>query len=126
MGSIAVLIDGGYMMNVLKRYGEPRIDYGLFVQWVCGADSLFRAYYYTCPPHQSSSDEDREKASRAESFFNALERLNHFIVRLGRLEYRGTKDDGSPIYIQKMVDILIGIDMATLILHRRVDKIAVI
>ena len=35
-------------------------------------------------------------------------------MRLGRLEYRGNRADGAPIFEQKRVDILLGVDIAQL------------
>ena len=43
-----------------------------------------------------------------------MERLPGFSVRLGRLEHCGFRPDGSPIFEQKRVDILLGVDLAQL------------
>jgi uncharacterized LabA/DUF88 family protein len=52
----------------------------------------------------------------------ALSRLPRFQVRLGKLEYRGRKADGSPIFAQKRVDILLGVDMVELAATRQINR----
>jgi len=129
MGSIAILIDAGYLNSVLKKYfGAPQIDYERLVQWICRGDSLFRVYYYDCLPYQSSRPTPQESAmvSKKQKFLSALARSPRFTVRLGRLEYRGTADDGSPIYHQKRIDLQIGLDAATLVLRNRVGHIGIV
>ncbi|RJP33379.1 MAG: NYN domain-containing protein [Phycisphaerales bacterium] len=46
-----------------------------------------------------------------QSFVSQLERLPRFHVRLGKLAYRGERADGSPIFVQKRVDIMLGVDL---------------
>jgi uncharacterized LabA/DUF88 family protein len=85
-------------------------------------------YYYDCLPYQSlvPSDEEREMVSRKQRFLSALKRLDRFTVREGRLEYRGTADDGSPIFQQKRVDLQIGLDIATVVTRGRADIVAMV
>jgi uncharacterized LabA/DUF88 family protein len=52
----------------------------------------------------------------------ALSRLPRFQVRLGKLEYRGARQDGSPIFAQKRVDILLGVDMVELAATRQIGR----
>jgi uncharacterized LabA/DUF88 family protein len=77
---------------------------------------ILRTYYYDCPPFQSSkpTGEERERFSKAQSFFSALDRLPRFEVRLGRLAHRGVDGEGRPIFQQKRVDIMLGVDLALL------------
>lgn len=114
----AVFIDGGYVAKLLrKHFGEPRIDYGAFASWCASGMTIFRTYYYDCLPHQSSepSEEERERLSRAQRFFVALQRLERFSVRQGRLVYRGVDDKGDPVYQQKRVDLQLGLDIASVV-----------
>jgi uncharacterized LabA/DUF88 family protein len=127
MYRVAVFIDNGYMRSLLKSYlNETRIDYRKFVEWISRGDDLFRAYVYDCLPYQSEkpTPEEREKMSRMQAFVRALECLDRFTVRQGRLECRGTKDE--PVFVQKRVDLQLGLDIATLALGHRVDIIAVV
>jgi uncharacterized LabA/DUF88 family protein len=129
MDKVAVLIDAGYVRSVLKKhFHEARIDYGELAAWACQKDELFRAYYYDCLPYQSRSPtpEERDKISKAQSFFSALRRLRRFTVREGRLEFRGVDDEGHPVFEQKRVDLQIGLDIATLALRERIHVFAII
>lgn len=129
MDKVAVLIDGGYVRSLLKKYFlEAHIDYEAFVQWACQGGNLFRAYYYDCLPYQSKfpTEEERTLMSRQQKFFAALRKLRRFTVREGRLEYRGTADNGSPIFQQKRIDLQIGLDIAALALKERIDVIALV
>jgi uncharacterized LabA/DUF88 family protein len=77
---------------------------------------LFRAFYYHCPPYQSNppTAEESQRYAGFRSFQNALERLPRFDVRLGHLQVQGHRADGSPIFGQKQVDLLLGLDIALL------------
>lgn len=60
-------------------------------------------------------------------FIDALSRLPRFEIRLGKLEYRGINaTDGKPIFEQKRVDIMLGVDMALLAAKQRIDRVAIL
>lgn len=125
----AVYIDGGYISTVLRNhFDEIRIDYGAFAEWAAGNCNIYRSYYYDCLPYQSPqpTKEERERVSGAQRFFNALKRLDRFKVREGRLEYRGDDEDGNPIFQQKRVDILLGLDIARDVTKREVDLVVLV
>lgn len=129
MDRVAVLIDGGYLTKILQAFKEPPIDHGLFAQWASGPNGqLFRTYYYDCLPYQSRVPTEAEKRliSRKQSFFAALRRIDRFTVREGRLEYRGVDDKGNPVFIQKRLDLQMGLDIATLVFGQRVDMIVLV
>ena len=44
----------------------------------------------------------------------ALTSISRFEVRLGRLQHQGARSDGSSIFGQKQVDLLLGLDIALL------------
>lgn len=121
MALAAVFIDGGYLTNVLRALGRPRLDYAQFAAWAARGYEIFRVYYYDCLPYQSASPtpEERIRYSNAKKWIDTLNRLERFKVRLGRLQYRGTDDDGSPIFQQKRVDLQLGLDIASLISTNR-------
>jgi uncharacterized LabA/DUF88 family protein len=56
-----------------------------------------------------------------QSFFSQLKRLPRFEVRLGKLAFRGTGDDGRPIFVQKRVDIMLGVDLVQLSTKRLIS-----
>lgn len=121
MSLAAVFIDGGYLTNVLRGLGKPRLDYAQFAAWAAQGYEIFRVYYYDCLPYQgpSPSPEERARYSSAKKWMDTLNRLDRFKVRLGRLQYRGTDDDGTPIFQQKRVDLQLGLDIASLIAANR-------
>lgn len=129
MERIAVLIDGGYLTKILERhFGKPKVDYQRLIEWIRGQDELFRAYYYDCRPRQSAdpTPEERSETSKADRFFHALQSIPRLTLRFGKLQYKGTADDGRPLFAQKGVDLQLGLDAATLVFHDRIDVLALL
>lgn len=89
---------------------------------------LLRAFYYHCPPYQSNppTDEERGRTARFQGFRRALERIPRFAVRLGHLQFRGLKQDGSPDLGQKQVDLLLGLDIALLAGKQQITHAALV
>jgi uncharacterized LabA/DUF88 family protein len=106
---IAIFIDGGYLDKISKKYG-------LFVNFVslskemANGKEILRTYYYNCLPYQGSppTPEEKERFSKAQKFYKALERLPRYEVREGRLAKRGTE------FEQKGIDTLLSIDLVNL------------
>ncbi|MGE5569195.1 MAG: NYN domain-containing protein [Rhodospirillales bacterium] len=67
-------------------------------------------------PYQGNPPTPEESARYAakHKFTTALSLLPRFEVRLGRLVHRGVDGNGKPIFQQKRVDCMIGVDMALL------------
>ena len=124
MARLAIFIDGGYIDALASSEFSIWVDYGKFVRSVADIISsktaepldLLRTYYYNCLPYQSSppTDSEQEQFARSRRFFRALTRLDRFLVREGRLAFRGLDDKGKPIFQQKRVDLLLGLDFALL------------
>jgi len=133
MYRVAVFIDGGYLDRELdnKRQGH-RIDYNTLVTNIveqAGTDrKIIRIYYYHCLPYQANppTQEQKEKFGRAQGFFRALQRTSRFEVRLGRLAFRGNRTDGTPIYEQKKVDLMLGLDLMSLAAKHIIDEVFII
>lgn len=127
MGVTAVFIDGAYLEKVLQHdHDKAKIDFKRFVDVMVGKDSeLLRAYYYHCLPYQSSppSEDEKRRYGKRDSFFTALRHIPRFEVRLGRLALRGRDRDGAPIFEQKRVDLMLGVDMALLACKNRISKV---
>ena len=118
----AIFIDGGYLDYILKGYGCNRIDYAGFIQWLCENRPLLRTYYYHCKPYTSNPPTETETRmqSSADKFYTYLETIPNVQARFGKLKYRGKRDDGKSIYVQKGVDVKIGIDMVQLALKNKI------
>ena len=111
---VALFIDGAYLQRVLAdEFGRANIDFGRLSEQMAGDAKVLRTYYYNCLPYQSRSpsEQDQERFDNARRFYHSLALLPRFEVRLGRLELRGHRTDGSPIFEQKRVDIMLGVDL---------------
>ena len=129
MGTCAIYIDGGYLDKVLQNeYPQTKVDVGQLVERMRASDTLLRAYYYHCMPYRSdppTTDEERRYASKRR-FIDALSYIPRFQVRLGHLNFQGLTDSGQPIFQQKRVDMMLGVDMALLAVKQRVDRMALL
>lgn len=125
MGQTAIFVDGGYFDRVSRDCGSPRIDFGKLATELSRPDDLLRTYYYHCLPYMSPvpTPEEEERYAGKQRFFSALNRLNRFEVREGKLEYRGTDRESSrPIFEQKRVDIYLGVDLVMLAVKQRIHR----
>ncbi len=125
MGQTAIFVDGGYFDRVSRDCGSPRIDFGKLATELSKPDDLLRTYYYHCLPYMSPvpTQEEEERYAGKQRFFSALNRLNRFEVREGKLEYRGTdRESGRPIFEQKRVDIYLGVDLIMLATKQRIHR----
>lgn len=124
----AIFIDGAYLEFVLKgEFGRPSVDFGALVKGIAGQRELLRAYFYDCLPYQSArpTPDERERFARRQRFHHALNRIPRFEVRLGKLAFRGTQD-GRPIFEQKRVDILLGVDLVQLATKHQITDAMVV
>ena len=120
---VAIFIDGAYLQNVLRNdFGSARIDFRLLSETLAGESDILRTYYYHCLPYRDEppTPEQDERFARQRRFFDALNLLPRYSVRLGRLERRGD------IFVQKRVDILLGVDMALLAAKRFIQEATLI
>lgn len=129
MGRLAIFIDGAYIDFTLRgEFGGARIDYGRMVtELTPPGDDLLRAYYYTCPPHQSevATQEERERQRTFDRFRYALDRIPRFEVRLGKLAKR-VDPSGAVRFEQKRVDILLGIDVVRLASKQQITGLVLV
>lgn len=117
MARIAIFIDGAYVQYTLRdEFKLAKIDYRLLAEKMAGGRELLRTYFYDCLPYQSPipTQEESDRFARKQKFLAALEANPRFTIRLGRLEFRGKSASGEPIFEQKRVDILMGVDLVML------------
>lgn len=133
MSTMAIFIDGGYVGQLWKRHlrirgGAAKINYEKFVEWISGDSEILRSYYYDCLPYQRAkpTPKEREMLSKKQGFFFSLEKLPRFCVRQGRLVFRGFDNKGKPIFLQKRVDLQLGLDLGSLVGTGKVDKVAIV
>lgn len=121
---LASFLDGGYVDRIARDEFRVRLDYAKLSNALVAeirnrsgeSISLLRTYYYHCLPYQSAKPtaEEAKRFGQSRSFFDALASLPRTEVRLGRLAYRGTDSNGQPIFQQKRVDLMLGLDFALL------------
>lgn len=125
----AIFIDGAYFDKLLElEFNRARVDFGLLVKELAPNDNVFRTYYYHCPPYVSNvpTEEESRRMESKERFFSALSSLPRFQVRLGKLVYRGTDTNDRPIFIQKLVDIMLGVDLVQLAATRQITRAVIV
>ena len=123
MARLALFIDGGYIDKLCeKEFGRARINFANFQsalkQIVADKTSepldLLRTLFYHCPPYQGNppSEDEKRRTAGFRRFADALKGIDNFDFREGRLALRGYDKDGRPIFQQKRVDLLLGLDIA--------------
>lgn len=113
----AIFIDGAYLDFLQKEvFGNVHLDLKKLPAKLAGEKEILRTYYYHCLPYQSSppTPDEQRRFSGAQKFYNALSTFDRFQARLGVLALRGYDAKGEPIFVQKKVDILMGVDLALL------------
>jgi uncharacterized LabA/DUF88 family protein len=120
---IAVFIDGGFVEKISQQeFANLRVDYDRLSTVMASGLSHLRTYYYHCLPYQSNppTEEEKERFANRQRFYNALERIPRFQVRLGRLRRRGND------FEQKGVDVFLAIDLVQLAVKRLITHAAMI
>ena len=135
MARLAIHIDGGYMANVAKSAGVW-VDFELLSAKVAATIretteeplDLIRTYYYDCLPYQSASPtlDEEGRRRRKSRFFNGLRELPNYAIREGRLTLQGVNQQGQPIFQQKRVDLMMGLDIARLAAKGQVTHTALL
>ena len=133
---LVFLIDGGYASKLAQDHLKIWIDYrrlGDTVRHMIAEAThepldLLRTYYYDSLPYQSNpaTEDERQLFGKRRKFFAALKELPNFEVREGRTVRRGFDMDGRPIYQQKQVDPLIGLDIVGLAVKRQITHMALL
>lgn len=129
MGRIAIFIDAAYLQFTLKEeFGASRIDFQKLVTRIADGREILRSYYYDCEPYQSDppTPQERERFGKVQRFHYTLDKLPRFQVRLGKLAFRGLRDDGRPIFQQKRVDIQMGVDLVLLAAKHQISDAAIL
>jgi uncharacterized LabA/DUF88 family protein len=126
---VAIFIDGGYLDHVLgdlSLFGK--VDYKAFADALKGNGDLLRAYYYHCLPWQSAvpTVQESQRFANMQKFLAAIDRTPRYMVRQGKLAHRGYRQDGSPVFEQKQVDILLATDIVLLSAKRQVTEIVIV
>ncbi len=136
MARLAVFIDGGYLDVLARDHFKVWVDYAKLSDQIVAVvasktpepvDRL-RTYYYHSLPYQSNPPTpiEAQRYSQKHRLFERLRYLDRFEIRLGRLMPRGADSAGIPIFQQKGVDLLLGLDFALLSGKRQITHAAVV
>ena len=121
---VAIFIDGAYLQHVLRdEFASAQIDFQALSDTLAGGSDILRSCYYDCPAYQSDppTEEERTRYRAQRAFFDWLDKLPRYAVRLGRLERRRDAQ-GEYRFEQKRVDILLGVDMVQLAAKRAIQE----
>lgn len=148
MGKALVLVDGKYY-EVIKKVFNIDLNIVKFSNFLCGENcERLRTYYYDALPWTASKDpapEDVNRKARKQRYFDFLNLQERVQVRLGRCDkkviycpncLKNNKKkvllrcpECGEIYVkfdQKLVDVLLSIDVTKFSATRQIDKIIVI
>jgi len=94
-----------------------------------GTEEVYRIFFYLTDPYGEIIDgTDYSKTNtykHATSFIERLSIANHIAIRKGSLVPRGKDVNGNTIFIQKKVDMLLGLDIAHVSYCRLADRILI-
>ena len=111
--------------NTLKKLVESFIDED---------EELFRTFLYLTKPYypekkvlsrfnESLRAKSQKVAENQKNFIKNIGICEFVAIRQGKLKFRGMDQKGNPIFVQKQVDMLMGLDIAHLSYNRLVERI---
>jgi len=120
----AIFIDRGYLSEILKaQFNSAKVDYLKLCSKICLDLKIerLRTYVYTCMPVvRKGNSEDIFRESKVQRFLTKLKRLPRFEVKLGKLQFIGG------IFKQKMIDVLMSLDIATMSYEKQIQHAIII
>ena len=114
---VAIFIDAAHLSKVEQENGI-NINYEKLGDELTKGDYRVRTYFYDARANRSDLDskEEQELDYKKETFLCALDRFPRFEVKLGRLQKIMGK------WIQKGVDMRLGVDMVQMSANKQIDK----
>ena len=124
-----VFIDGAYLEYLLnKQFNQAPIDFERFVRAITPRNTeLLRAYYYHSLPYVDDSVEEKiwNLYEGRKRFFHALNMKSGITVRQGKVTRRYDQN-GEPYYEQKLVDILLVLDLTNFSIKHLIDHAVIV
>ena len=100
---VAVFIDGSNFYHAVKdQRGSARVDFEYLVECLVDGRELVRAYYYNALPREGDVPEEQYIQQR--NFFESINRLPYFEVKLGYID-RGNQKG---VDVQLVTDMILG------------------
>lgn len=136
MARLAILIDAAYLERVAKDQFRTGVDYTKLPDAIRDIVAVqlrepldvVRTYLYDALPYlpNNPSEEDSKKHADKARFFDFLRNQPRFVVREGWVALRGKDRRGRPFFVQKQVDMLLGLDIAFLSAKGQISHMAII
>jgi uncharacterized LabA/DUF88 family protein len=124
MEKAVILIDGGYLYRILRdNFKSYDISFEKLSDVICNTLNLerLRTYYYTAMPYKRKNNlEDEKRYEKRQKFITSLKRIPRFEVKFGKLQLIGGQ------FRQKMVDVLMSIDIVKKSYSRNIKHIILI
>lgn len=114
----AIFIDAGYIIKLLS-IKRKRIDFLKLSDELAHGTNRIKTIFYDTLPIQGNP-QGNALYSKTQRFHSKLRSLKNFEVKLGRLQ----KKDGS--FVQKGVDMRLGIDLVLMGMKKQIDKAIVV
>ena len=145
--TVAILVDWENLRKTLdtaiKKYKIKKEEFSyndveklldFIISFVEPYEEIYRIFFYLTPPKEEAEWKGqtysvKDKPEYKKVYENSLKfieslRLNDYVsIRKGKLEFRGYDQSQRPIFTQKQVDMLIGLDIAHLSYLKLVDRI---
>ncbi len=121
MARTVIFIDGEHLRKIFDKAGfrndVPKIVNKILTLSIIKENDLLRVYYYTASPYQSSNPtkDEKQRYQAFQRFESFLRKQDNFEIKLGRTEKRGNE------FEQKMVDVLLSIDLVELSAKSNID-----
>ncbi|MEM3335858.1 MAG: NYN domain-containing protein [Thermoplasmata archaeon] len=137
----AILVDWENIRKTVFEKCSPTLDYNRpetikhFISFFIdnSEEEIFRIFLYLSEPaskfyyqKQSYDFSNYPAFKKHDAFVRKMSVQNYFAIRKGKLKFRGYKNDGKPDFVQKGVDMLIGLDIAHLSYKKIVERILIL
>lgn len=114
----AIFIDAGYLIKLLS-IRKKRVDLLKLSNELAGSTNRIKTLFYDTLPIQGTR-EGNIMYSKTQRFHSKLRSLENFEVKLGRLQKKGEN------FVQKGVDMRLGIDLVQMSMKKHIDVAIVI
>lgn len=136
---IAVFVDWENVRKVFFEGASPSLDYNrpeildhFIISFLESDEELFRIFLYVSEPVREAYYKGKqldfsshEAYKRHVEFIRNIGTQDYYAIRKGKLKFRGYKE-GKPDFVQKGVDMLMGLDIAHVSYRRIVDRILIL
>ena len=89
-------------------------------------EEVYRTFVYLSEPYAGTAGGKDYKTTpaftNAINFIEKLQVKDHIAIRKGKIVYRGIDNQNKPIFMQKQVDMLLGLDIAHIAYNKLADR----